>query len=100
MIQEPVPELLKIVHLLLQRGADVNVFNNQPHAPLQLLAHTYGKMSWPPVSLSILRKMGRLLVWHHYILLPHFTKAVPKEIACIIASHAAFVCTEQPTIWS
>ena len=47
------------------------------------------------------RKMGRLLVWYQYILLPHFIKHVPEKAhAWAIASHVALICAEQPTIWS
>ena len=84
--------MLKEAQLLLQYGAQVDIVNNNQYTPLQLLA------TYPP-TLRV-REMGRLFVWHHYILLPHFIKTVPREIACIIASHVALLCAEQPTIWS
>ena len=87
-----VSEIVEVAQLLLQYGAQVDIVNNQHYTPLRSLT-TY-------TLTPGIRKMGRMLVWHHYILLPHFTKVVPKEIACIIASHVALLCAEQPTIWS
>ena len=99
------PAIVKVAQLLLQYGTHTNMVNNKDYTPLQLLAHEYSKHinsldRYSPEELPIARKMGRMLVWHHYILLPHFAKAVPREIACIIASHLALLCAQQPTIWS
>ena len=79
--------------LLLQYGTQVDTLDNSNRTPLQLLAH-------PKVSPTA-RKMGRLLVWYHYILLPHFIKHVPEKAhAWAIASHVAVVCAEHPSVWS
>ena len=95
-IWSEVPEMIKAAQLLLQYGVHVDIVNNQHYTPLQLLT------IYPP-TLRV-RKMGRMLVWHH-ILLHDFAKLVPEiipetAIACVIASHLALHLAEQPTIWS
>ena len=87
-----VAKMVKFAQLLLQYGAQVDIVDNKHNTPLQLLA--------PKKYSPIARKMGRLLVWYHYILLPHFAKVVPKEIAHIVASHVALLCAKYPIIWS
>ena len=99
------PERIKAIQLLLQYSAQLDDVNNQQKTPLQLLASYYNQNSYAPKIRSnareIARKMGRLLVWYQYILLPHFIKHVPEKAhACAIASHVALVCAENKTIWS
>ena len=89
------PRMFIIVQLLLQYGADINIINHEGFTALQLRSKDLND--------PIARKMGRLLVWHS-ILLREFTKLVPNlipetVIAYIIASHAAAICAEEPTIW-
>ena len=100
-----VPCMAKVAQLLLQYGTHTNMVNNKDYTPSQLLAHKYSKHidsldRYSSEELPIARKMGRLLVWYQYILLPHFTTLMPKEIARIVASHVALLCAKQPTIWA
>ena len=101
------PKIIKTVQLLLQYGAQVNIINNKGSTPLQLIAINYyeGSYNYSPQVSSRIKKMGRLLVWYHYILLPHFIKQVPevipeKAIVYVLASHLALLCAENKTVWS
>ena len=88
--------MIKPIQLLLQYGAQQHSVNHEDETPLYLLTYNIGKAT--PQEKILVQKMGRLLVWH-YILLHDFAKLVPVEIANIIASYAAAVCAEEPTIW-
>ena len=103
------PELINPMQLLLQYGSQVDIVDNRQLTPLQLLATNYQFLATNYYDCNhyslkigfIARKMGRLLVWYQYILLPHFIKHLPEKAhACAIASYVALICAEQPTIWS
>ena len=76
-----VSEMVKAIQLLLQYGASVDTVNNQQQTPLQLLAYQYLQTTQKVKFFA--QKMGRLLVWYQYILLPHFIRHVPEKSPCL-----------------
>ena len=101
------PDNMKTAQLLLKHCVQVDSFNRLGYPLLGLNSRANeDHLKWQkwkgwinPKEEAIKRKIGRLAVWH-YIISHEFRKLVSPEIAHRIASHAAAICAEQPTIWT
>ena len=98
-----IPKMFTAAQLLVQYGTQVDSVNYEGYTLLDILRSRKNYLNQHigsnPQEKSIIRKIGRLAVWH-YILLHEFSKLVSPESARIITSHVAAICAEQPTIWT